>query len=258
MLGLFVDAPDVLAENADGQQLQPAEKQHGHGQRRPARDEPGSSRQLVDSKGDHQRQAGGREQQAGVRRQPQRLTRKAGDAVERKLHHLSSIGILRLAAVPAIPVVQHGRLVVADPRDQASHEPALLLQALQIVDHAPRHQPEVAGVHRNVDRRHAADEAIEQRRRRALEPGLAVARAALGVDDVEALAVFFVERRDQLGRILQVGVHDHDGRAAAHVDAGGNRDLMAEVSAEVHRLDVTDRRSPDRECAPTSGRGCRR
>lgn len=61
----------------------------------------------------------------------------------------------------------------------------------------------------------------------------AVSRAAPGVDHVVALAPVFHQFRDQLGRVLQIGV-DHDDRIAPTViEAGGQSDLLAEVAAQV-------------------------
>ena len=64
------------------------------------------------------------------------------------------------------------------------------------------------------------------------EPRLAVAALADRVDDVEALVPAARRARDHLGRVLEVGVHEHDGVAARRVEAGRERGLMAEVPRE--------------------------
>ena len=43
--------------------------------------------------------------------------------------------------------------------------------------------------------------------------------------------------RDDLGRVLQVGVHDHDRVAVRVVHARGDRQLVAEVAREREQLD---------------------
>ncbi len=76
------------------------------------------------------------------------------------------------------------------------------------------------------------DDAVEQRRGEQLEAALAGAPAARRVDDVVAVAKLGEEVVDQLGRVLQVAVHQHDRVAARRVEPGGRRDLVAEVARE--------------------------
>ena len=108
----------------------------------------------------------------------------------------------------------------------------------QQVEHAAGHEAEIAGVGRNVDVGHPADQAVEGRGGGALEQALAVALAALAVDHVGAL----VEQRhhvgQQFGRILQVGVDDQDALAAAYREAGRERQLVAVVAHQLHRNDA--------------------
>ena len=88
------------------------------------------------------------------------------------------------------------------------------------IERAPAHQPEVAGVERDVDLGRARQQPVETVRGRALECGLAGAAPAHAVDDVGAA------RRaspasiggEQLGRVLEIGVDDQDGVAAAKVE----------------------------------------
>ena len=83
-------------------------------------------------------------------------------------------------------------------------------------------QAEVAGVPRDVGRRDPAQQQIEERDRREAQARLARAVAADRVDDVEALAPLRDETRDHLGRVLEVGVHEHD-RVAARASSPAER-----------------------------------
>jgi hypothetical protein len=40
-----------------------------------------------------------------------------------------------------------------------------------------------------------------------------------------------IDRKGQLGRVLQVGIHDHHGAALGMVEPGRDGDLLAEVAA---------------------------
>src|SRR6187431_1172191 len=103
-LDLFVDSSDVLAEDADGEQLHTAEEQHRHCQRCPTLNNALASAELVGGEKYHQSQARHREEQPGMRRETQGLARESGDPVERKLHHLAQ-RVLGRAGIPAIAVI---------------------------------------------------------------------------------------------------------------------------------------------------------
>jgi len=111
-------------------------------------------------------------------------------------------------------------------------------------DHAPAHQPEIAGVDRDRHIGQATDRAIEDARGQNLERALAGPLAARRVDDVVALAKLGQEGADQFGRVLKVAVHQHDGVAASGVEPGGRRDLVAEIA-----------RQRDYPQVPVGGRG---
>jgi hypothetical protein len=113
----------------------------------------------------------------------------------------------------------------------------------QQVEHTAGDQPEVAGIERDLDIGHAADQAIEGGGGGALEQALAVALTALAVDHVGApLPVHSVHERhhvgQELGRVLQVGIDDQDALAAAQGEPGGERELMAVVAHQAHRDDT--------------------
>ncbi len=94
-----------------------------------------------------------------------------------------------------------------------------------------RHQPEVAGVDRQIGVADAPHQPIKQRRRAALEHGLALPLAAQPVDHIRFGAIHQPPHlAEEFRRILQIGVDGEDAVAAAGVEAGRHRQLMT-VSA---------------------------
>ena len=69
------------------------------------------------------------------------------------------------------------------------------------------------------------------------------------VDDVGAVLPRRDHVRDQLGRVLEVGVEHRDGVAARVLEAGGERRLVAEVAREVDDAQA-------RVARGERGRGC--
>ena len=108
----------------------------------------------------------------------------------------------------------------------------------QRLDGAAAEQPEIAGVGRDVDAADTLHQRIEQVSRATLERAFARACDPLCVDHVgPALAPSGDQLRDQLRRVLKIGV-DHDHRCAARVvQAGGQCHLLAEVARQVEHGD---------------------
>ena len=57
------------------------------------------------------------------------------------------------------------------------------------------------------------------------------------MDHVEALAPLGEQVRDQLWRVLLAGVDDHGRGAAGMIEAGGQRQFLAEVARQAQQLD---------------------
>ena len=74
------------------------------------------------------------------------------------------------------------------------------------------------------------EQLVEPAGGRQLEAGLALAVLAHRVDDVAARAPVIEHPRDQLGRVLEVGVEHHHGVAAGVVEPGRERGLVTEVA----------------------------
>ena len=75
-----------------------------------------------------------------------------------------------------------------------------------------------------------------------LEGGLAIALLAHGVDDVRALLPLLDHARDQLGRVLQVGVDHRHHIAAGVLQTRCERGLVAEVAREMDDAHTRSRR----------------
>jgi len=116
------------------------------------------------------------------------------------------------------------------------------------IDDAPAHQPKIAGIERDIDLRQPADEPIKQPRRDALEEPLPFARAADRVDDVIPFAPFGDEVDDQLGRILQVAVHQDHRVAARRLEPGGRGELVPEVARQVDDDELAHRPRDPAQC----------
>ena len=164
--------------------------------------------------------------------------RKTRQRVEREAHHLPQ-RILGLAGEPFLAVVRQRDLLEADPRHHPADEARLLRHCQQGVERPAAHQPEVAGVDRDFDFGRARQEAVESVRGGPLERGVAAPALAHAIDDIRLARAHHVEhRRQELGRILQVGVDDQHMIAAAQIESGGQRELVAVVARQVHGDDV--------------------
>jgi hypothetical protein len=159
-----------------------------------------------------------------------------GDRVEREAQHPAQRE-LGLPAGPRIAAVRHRRLREADPDGHAAQEARPLGHRQQRVERRPVHQPEVAGVVRELDPREPREHAVEPARGGDLEARLAGARLAHRVDDVGAASPGGQHLRDQLRRVLEVGVDHHDDVAAGVLQPGAERRLVAEVAGEHDDLD---------------------
>ncbi len=114
----------------------------------------------------------------------------------------------------------------------------MLAHVAQHLDNFFVHQPEVAGINRDIDIGDSVDDAVKQLGREELEPAFALARGTDGVDNLKASLPALDHFEDQFGRVLQVGVNQDDGVTGRVVHARRNRGLMAEVASKVNHLDA--------------------
>ena len=86
-------------------------------------------------------------------------------------------------------------------------------------------------------RRHARQQAVEAGEQAALPERLGPV-APHGIDDVVAGDPFGHQAADRLGRVLQVGIHQHDRIAPRVAQTGLDGGLMPEVARQVDDADV--------------------
>ena len=111
----------------------------------------------------------------------------------------------------------------------------LFAQLQQRIQGAAAHQPEIAGIGGQM---HLAADALHQPIKRGggrlFQPGFAGAGIALRIGNIKALAPGGDQVWDYLRRVLQIGVnHDHCLRPARVIQAGGQRNLLAEIAAQI-------------------------
>ncbi len=117
-----------------------------------------------------------------------------------------------------------------DPADESAEEPRVFVELLIDVENATVHQSKVAGIARQRHVGDLAHQPIKKIRRRPLENGLAPAFLADAENHLIAFAPLCDERRDQVGRVLQVRV-DHDGGFPAGMpQTGRRRHFVTEVA----------------------------
>ena len=75
-----------------------------------------------------------------------------------------------------------------------------------------------------------AEQGVEGGREPSAEEGLAAASTAAGIDVVVALLPEAEHVGDELGRMLQVGVHDHHTVAGDIVETGQHGSLFAIIA----------------------------
>ena len=242
LLDLGEHPRQVLPEDAQGDELHAAEEQDHHHHRGIAGHVDALHEDADDEEGGIQ-QGAQRQEQADIAPHLERRGGEGGDAVHRQAPQAPVVPA-RLAGQARVAVVVHRGLAKPHPGEQPLHEAGALRHAAQGLHHAPVHEPEVAGVARDVHLADAVQQAVEQARGGALDGGLAVAHPARGIDHVVALAPARDHLRDQFRRVLQVGVDRHHGGAGGMIQAGGERHLLAEVARQVDDLDAGLARVP--------------
>ncbi len=154
------------------------------------------------------------------------------DGVHREGEHLPE-GILRLAREARLAVVLHGNLPAPDPADHPADEAVAFAHAAQRLGHAAVHQAEITRVGRNLALGHPLEQSVEKFCGEKLEGGLARPGAALTVGDVGAVFPGGHHFDDDLGRVLQVGIDEHDHIALRHIQAGGDGGLVPKLRSRL-------------------------
>ncbi|GAA3489071.1 hypothetical protein GCM10018987_31540 [Streptomyces cremeus] len=243
-LRLVVDAPDVFADDAEQHHLHAGERGDGDEQG----DVSGSfhavdERVTDDPRGVRQRD--GEEKEAEVEGGPEWFVVEGDDAVESVVEEFPE-GPFGTPLFAHRVLVGEGLGRISDPGENAFGEAVVLGEAEHGVDRPPGEQPEVADA---VDEFHV-DKSIHEAvvGTGGQGAGDAVARpGAAGDDLVVSPYVQGDHAGDELGRVLEVGVHDDDRVAARVPQAGEHGRLLAEVAAEgdVPGAGVVTREGPE-------------
>ena len=169
---------------------------------------------------------------------PAHSARRSG-ASENDRSPLAASEIILRSEYLLLPAARAGRskahrsLAEPDPGEHAAHEPVALGHGEKAVERFTVDQAEIAGVARRRDVAQPRHEAIEEIRRRPLEPAFAFARDALGRHDVVALLPFGDHREHDLGRVLQIPVHYDDRVSGGVIEPDGDCDLMTEIARQL-------------------------
>ncbi len=100
----------------------------------------------------------------------------------------------------------------------------------QRINHLTIQQPEVGRVWLDAGAAQMVDQPVERPGTEPFEMRGIRRVLANGVNDLLASLSLTDKFQDQIGRVLQVGVHGDDRRAAGRLHAGGQGRLMAEVA----------------------------
>ena len=137
-----------------------------------------------------------------------------------------------------VSFIGESHLFQPDPAHHAANEPVAFGHRVQMVERAAAHQPEIAGIRRDLDVDHAAQQAVEHRGGGELEPAFAVAAQPLAVNDIEAFIHLRHHRAEQFRRILQVGIENENALAATEFEPRAQGDLVAVVAGKVDGDDM--------------------
>src|SRR5258708_40176961 len=99
------------------------------------------------------------------------------------------------------------------------------------------HQAKIDGVQRNARIRKVTDDAVKKPGCPKLESSFSVALRANPINYVISIHPLRHEIEDDFRGVLQIGVDDGHAIAGGVLQAGGNRDLMPEVSRKADYAD---------------------
>ena len=133
---------------------------------------------------------------------------------------------------------RHADRAVPHPGIQPLVEAHALAHTVHGVDGLAVEQAKVARSFRQHGAAQPPEGGVEEPREETVRQAVGVPVDAPAIDHVGALAPVPDEVGDQLGRMLEVGVHEHGGVAGRVGEPGCRRDLLAEVAAERDRLEA--------------------
>ena len=125
------------------------------------------------------------------------------------------------------------RAAEAEPVDESAGHTVALREASEFSGDGAIDQTEVGRARDDVGMGNSADQAIEEARTPLLEARVARVVLADTDHDIGALFPCFDEARDELGRMLEIGIERDNRIAFGVVYAGGRRGFLAEVPREI-------------------------
>ena len=165
-------------------------------------------------------QGGKRHEHAEVGPEAQGNGGKRANAADGEIEQVEIIPV-RLAGATLLAGIGDADGRETDPGKNALHEPVAFGQQQYRFDDPAGHEPVIPGIELYFWRGDPVEQAVEKLGRGFLEPGIRTAVLADAVDDIVAGFPFFDEGRDDLGRVLQIGVDGNDDRSRGILQAGG-------------------------------------
>ena len=243
LLDLVVDAPEVLADHAEREQLDAADQQHGEQQRRHAA--------LVDAGvagDDRQRQR--RAARTRAQAKPASARAAAGSSRTRSARRARSASSARAGTSSRPPsrasrsysTTARGSRPRSSSRAGSGSARAARSSASSGARSKSRKSPALGSSSTCASRPMIR---VEPARGRELQARLAAARRGAWRRRCRRPRASADQLGDQLGRVLEVAVDHHHRVAAGVVEARGDRHLVAERAREVQRRARAGPRRPD-------------
>ncbi len=232
MLHFLVNLPEVLADHAGAEELDAADEEEREEHRGPTRNRLTFDPRIGDPSSD------GETREADEEPEPhdeaERFRAERSDSVPSEREHLSK-RIFRLPGQPGVALIIDAGRGVADERNDPAQEKVRFVEETERIEGA-RSEESAVGMVRNDVHAKLPHEAIEKFGGAAFEPGIRGAVLAHPVYDFVPVEVGVHEKRDRMGRILEIGVHRDErlGFVSHRHEPGEERALMADVPRELH------------------------
>src|SRR5438105_4724871 len=154
---------------------------------------------------------------------------KARDCINGKANHLEQ-GILGRPGETFVSLILHSLLAKTNPGGEAAHETMVLAHRDQSINDPPIQQAKIPCVAWYLNRGNACNQAIEEGGCEQFEACLTVATAALSIDDLCAIFPACDQCRNDLWRVLQIGIKDDHRLTPRIIQPSGDGDLMPKVA----------------------------
>src|SRR5262249_29184742 len=160
-LGLDIEAAQILADDAEDEQLTTPQDQHDGHQRRPTVN--GDAGEVAVDRVAEEDHSDYCANETEVHGGAQGNDLEPGYGVDCKPQHLPYL-VLGLPTEALVPLIGQWHLSEADPTHHAADEPIPLGHPVELVQRPAAHEPEIASVDGNFDVHKAVHQSIEQDR----------------------------------------------------------------------------------------------